>query len=82
MTTITTLQVRAVMAQHGADQIYTNKTKGHTGNTRRVKCYYQTPDMHTDLLKLMGGNGNIKMTRRNGNIGRGSRSVIVTCVLA
>ena len=47
---LNTKQVRAIIRANGGTPLYTNKTKGHTGNIRRVKCYF---DGNADLLAAL-----------------------------
>ena len=78
----TTLQVRSIMAHHGARGMYTNKTTGHTGNERRVKCYYTTQALVDALCNLVGAE-NVKVTEGcNEFHGRGQQGVVVKCKLA
>jgi hypothetical protein len=64
MPLLTTLQVRSIMRAHGVkgSSIYTNKSANHTGNIRRVKCYYfDNHPLLNALIEACGGE-NINIT--------------------
>ena len=75
---LTTKQVRSIMAKHGARDLYTNKTTGHKGNDRRVKCYYRGNDALVTALKAAAGADNVRV---HGGSYSGA-GVVVKCVLA
>ena len=81
---ITTKQVRAIIAQHSTYSygIYTNKTTGHTGLDRRVKCYFRN---NTKLLKALiaaAGAENVTLTEGGNQYYGGGPGIVVKCVLA
>ena len=61
---LTTKQVRDIIHAHDGAVfgIYTNKTAGHTGNERRVKCYYRNNGKLFSALKEAAGAENVKLT--------------------
>lgn len=77
---ITTVQVRAIMRKHNAHHIWTNKTKGHKGLARRVKCW-ATGDkvaMMSELRSVAGASNVYEGTDPAAYYG----SIIVKCELA
>ena len=85
MSKLTTLQVRAIMHAHGVDsyEMYTNKSKNHTGRDRRVKCYFTGNLAMVSELRAAAGGGNVRVTKgaayARGNMRRG---LTVKCQLA
>lgn len=79
---LTTKQVRNIMHAHGAKQygIYTNKTTGHTGNERRVKCYYSGNRALLAALRAAAGKENVTLTA--GSHWRAWSGITVKCLLA
>ena len=82
MKLLTTLQVRDIMRANGGVPEYTNKTTGHTGRDRRVKCYYNGNAKMVTALQKVCGKDNVKVT--SGELHRWSRGsgVTVKCILA
>jgi hypothetical protein len=82
---LTTLQVRNIMRANGVNgnMMYTNKTTGHTGNQRRVKCYYRGNDKALAALRAACGAENVTLTQEpeawHRSFGAG---ITVKCVLA
>jgi hypothetical protein len=80
---LTTSQVRAVIHKHTDNTygIYTNKTKGHTGIDRRVKCYFRDDvELYTALQKA-AGHANVYLTPGSGYSHSIGPAIIVRCVL-
>jgi hypothetical protein len=77
----TTLQVRAIMHSFNVagHAMYTNKTTGHTGRQRRVKCYGNDLVLIAALQKACGA-ANVKQTP--GSNYRSGPGITVKCVLA
>jgi hypothetical protein len=60
---ITTQQVRDIIRTHRPDAlIYTNKTPGHKGPERRVKCYYRGDIKLLVKLLTAAGVENVRIT--------------------
>lgn len=81
MKLLTTLAVRWVMRVYGAKPLYTNKTKGHTGNVRRVKCYYDGNYEMLNGLRNAFGTENVTLTSGNHRY-YSQQAITVRCVLA
>lgn len=84
MQLLTTVQIRKIMRANGLRPAYTNKTTGHDGNIRRVKCYYSGHDA-TLLAALYTACGprNVTLTKGNDHYLRGGGpGITVKCVLA
>jgi hypothetical protein len=79
---LTTKQVRAIMRQYPISRygVYTNKTKGHTGVNRRVKCYYGNNDALLNALIKAAGSNNVNLTAGYGY--SANAGITVKCVLA
>ena len=79
---LTTKQVRAIIAQHRNDThgVYTNKTTGHTGLNRRVKCYYRGDARLLMALQKAAGVENVKLTS-GGSHYRAMPGIVVKCLL-
>ena len=78
---ISTLQVRTIIRKHfnsNSPTMWTNKTKGHKGLNRRVKCY-AFGNYQPLLSELRSAAGAMNVT-----VGGGGYycSIIVKCVLA
>ena len=81
---ITTTQVRAVIAKHRQymSDVYTNKTTGHTGSDRRVKCYFRNDTKLFKALQKAAGKENVTITAGTAGAGMGRQGIVVKCVLA
>ena len=81
---LNTKQVRAIIAQHGANYYgtYTNKTKGHTGLERRVKCYFQDNVALYRALQKAAGKDNVTITPGGAGYYSMGPGIVVKCVLA
>ena len=82
---ITTKQVRAVIAKHSTSSygVYTNKTTGHTGSDRRVKCYFRGNNKLLAALQKAAGAENVTLTAGFGGGGYGGGAgIVVKCILA
>lgn len=79
---LTTSQVRAIMHQYGANDygIYTNKTAGHEGPERRVKCYYRGKKDLLDALQKAAGKENVTLTPGAVYYGAGP-GITVKCII-
>jgi hypothetical protein len=77
---ITTRQVREIIRAHRPTAtIYTNKTTGHQGPERRVKCYFRDDTELMAKLMAAAGSNNVYTTEY---YGYGARpALIVKCVL-
>ena len=77
---ITTKQVRSIMRNHSKFSVYTNKTTGHMGLDRRVKCYYRGTQDIPLLYALQNAAGveNVNIT----SYSAGNRGITVKCMLA
>lgn len=80
---LTTIEVRDIMRKAGrdAEYIYTNKTKGHTGNERRVKCYFPDEKLVAQLKQAAGAD-NVKIMLHGGYNSGMHDGIVVKCVLA
>lgn len=78
---LTTKQVRNIIHANGGGEygIYTNKTAGHTGMDRRVKCYYGNNETLYRALKKAAGAENVTLTSGGG--GWAGPGLTVKCVL-
>ena len=75
---ITTQQVRDIIRAHRPNSlIYTNKTNGHKGPERRVKCYYRGDTELLFMLQTAAGSDNVYLTGHS-TMGTG-RGLIVKC---
>ena len=81
---ITTKQVRAIIAQHSNSSygVYTNKTTGHTGSDRRVKCYFRGNTKLLNTLQKAAGKENVTLTAGGNQYYGGGPGLIVKCILA
>jgi hypothetical protein len=79
MLLLTTLQVRAIMRANGGKPAYTNKTKGYTGQHRRVKAYYRSNAAMVSALQRACGVENVTVTNRNDP--HGFAGVTVKCYI-
>ena len=81
---ITTKQVRAIIAQHRRymSDVYTNKTTGHTGQERRVKCYFRNNTKLFKALQKAAGKENVTLTAGTAGPGMRRRGIVVKCILA
>jgi hypothetical protein len=84
---LTTLQVRTILRNANITPRYTNKTKGHSGNVRRVKAYLPRELSETtkflilhSLVDLGISLSNIKLLPPSYAANR--PSIIITCALA
>jgi hypothetical protein len=79
---LTTIEVRSIMRKAGRDSwcIYTNKTRGHAGNERRVKCYFPDEKLVAWLNQAAGAE-NVKVMLHGGGHGMHD-GIVVKCVLA
>lgn len=77
---LTTIQVRAIMHKHSirAEDMYTNKTTGHTGNIRRVKCYSSEDALIEELMEVAGWD----VTVTEGSSYMQRPGITVKCILA
>jgi hypothetical protein len=80
---LTTKQVRAIIAQHSTDiyGVYTNKTKGHKGQERRVKCYFQNNVVLYHALQKAAGADNVTLTAGSAGYYSTGPGIVVKCVL-
>ena len=81
---LTTKQVRAIIAKHSTDSygVYTNKTAGHQGPERRVKCYFRNNvDLYRALQKA-AGTENVTLTPGGSGYYTLGPGIIVKCILA
>lgn len=83
MSKLTTLQVRAIMLAHGVSgyEMWTNKSKNHTGQDRRVKCYFRNNLSMLQALQSAAGGAAVKVTR-GASWAQQRPALIVKCVLA
>lgn len=81
---ITTKQVRAIIAQHSTSSygVYTNKTTGHTGSDRRVKCYFRGNNKLLAALQKAAGAENVTLTAGGEGWYAGGPGIVVKCILA
>ena len=82
---LTTIQVRNIMRANGVygNSMYTNKSKGHTGTARRVKCYYRGNDKVLAALQKACGADNVTLTPEPPMWHRSwGAGITVKCVLA
>jgi predicted TIM-barrel enzyme len=82
---LNTKQVRDIIRAHRPDAlIYTNKTTGHKGPERRVKCYFRSDTELLFMLQTAAGAENVKVTAGGygHNYYRVGRGIVVKCVLA
>lgn len=82
---LTTLQIRTIMRANGVSgsMMYTNKTKGHTGRIRRVKCYLAGGDAGlVSALHAATGAMNVNVTAGSSYSRSWGEGVTVKCVLA
>ena len=80
---LTTKQVRAIIHQHTDNTygIYTNKTAGHTGNDRRVKCYFRNNTRLLRALEKAAGKQNVTVTEGGSGWYAGGAGIVVRCIL-
>jgi hypothetical protein len=80
---LNTKQVRTIIAQHSTDSygVYTNKTKGHTGPERRVKCYFQDNVELYRALQKAAGKDNVTITPGGAGYYSMGPGIVVKCVL-
>jgi hypothetical protein len=81
---LTTKQVRAIIAQHSTDSygVYTNKTAGHQGPERRVKCYFRNNvDLYRALQKA-AGTENVTLTPGGSSYYSMGPGIVVKCLVA
>lgn len=77
---ITTKQVRNLIRTHRPDAlIYTNKTTGHKGPERRVKCYFRNDRELLVLLSIAAGPENVYTTAGGGYMYSPGAAIIVKC---
>jgi hypothetical protein len=81
---LNTKQVRAIIAQHGANYygVYTNKTTKDTSNRRRVKCYFQNNVELYRALQKAAGTDNVTLTPGGQGYYSMGPGIVVKCVLA
>jgi hypothetical protein len=80
---LTTTQVRAIIHKYSNNTygLYTNKTKGHTGLNRRVKCYFRgNTKLYTALIEAAGSE-NVYITEGSPHYHSIGPAIIVKCVL-
>jgi len=80
---ITTTQVRAIINKHAPNSygVYTNKTKGHLGQVRRVKCYFRNNIKLLKALQRAAGRDNVTLTVGGVGAYGGQPGITVKCVL-
>jgi hypothetical protein len=80
---LTTKQVRAIIAQHGANYygVYTNKTTKDTSNRRRVKCYFQDNVALYRALQKAAGKDNVTLTPGADGYYPMGPGIVVKCIL-
>jgi hypothetical protein len=79
---ITTQQVRDIIRTHRPGAlVYTNKTPGHKGPERRVKCYYRGDTELLFLLQTAAGAENVTVTAGDNGNGyyRVAKGIVVKC---
>ena len=82
MKLLTTIQVRDIMHRNGGHPAYTNKTKGHTGNVRRIKAYFRGNTKMLAALRAACGAENVNLTPGVDYVrGSGQQAVTVRCTL-
>ena len=79
---LTTTQVRAIIRQYRANdyEVYTNKTAGHKGPERRVKCYYRDNVALLAALEKAAGKENVTLTAGASYYG-GGPGITVKCII-
>jgi hypothetical protein len=79
---ITTQQVRDIIRTHRPGAlIYTNKTTGHKGPERRVKCYFRNDKELLAELKKAAGADNVTLTAGGDGYYSVGQGIVVKCVL-
>jgi hypothetical protein len=79
---ITTQQVRDIIRTHRPGAlIYTNKTTGHKGPERRVKCYYRGDTELMSALQKAAGAENVSVTAGGDGYYSTGQGIVVKCVL-
>ena len=79
---ITTQQVRDIIRTHRPGAlIYTNKTTGHKGPERRVKCYYRGDTELMSALQKAAGADNVTLTAGGDGYYSVGQGIVVKCVL-
>jgi hypothetical protein len=80
---LTTTQVRAIIHKHSTNTygIYTNKTKGHTGPIRRVKCYFRNNTKLLTALQKAAGLENVTLTGGGHSYYSAGPGITVKCVI-
>ena len=79
---ITTKKVRAIMNNHFAGQLYTNKTKNDTSDNRRVKCYLRDNENLLRELRMVAGRENVTVTKGSGRWNSYGPGIVVKCLLS